>query len=76
MTARKEYTMEQSDMDDLLSACKPVVQIMLQCGRPSSPQENANNAWNSLGKKMGFDGSTVQPMGSNQLKFTAVPNDL
>lgn len=73
-TQRKEYTMEQSDMDELLEACKPVMMIALNCGIPSSPQENANNAWNSLGDKMGFDGSTVEPMGSNQLKFTAVPN--
>ncbi len=73
MTERKEYTMKQADFDTLMEACKPVPMIMLQCGPPSSPQENANRAWVRLGDKMGFDGSTVQPSGSNQLKFTAVP---
>jgi len=70
---RQEYTMEQADMDNLIEACQPVRMIALQCGTPRSPQQNANDAWNSLGAKMGFDGSTVQPSGSNQLKFTAVP---
>lgn len=73
MSARQEYTMEQADFDALMEACQPVRMMMLQCGTPSSPQENANRAWNSLGDKMGFDGSTVQPAGSDQLKFTAVP---
>ncbi len=73
---RKEYTMEQADFDALIEACRPVPMIALNCGAPSSPQENANRAWNSLGDKMGFDGSTVKPTGSNQLKFTAVPNGI
>lgn len=75
MTERKEYTMTQEDMDALLKACRPVPMIALNCGTPSSPQENANRAWNNLGDKMGFDGSTVEPAGSDQLKFTAVPKD-
>lgn len=75
MTERQEYIMEQEDFDALMEACKPVRMMMLQCGTPSSPQENANRAWASLGDKMGFDGSTVQPAGSNQLKFTAVPKE-
>lgn len=70
---RQEYTMTQEDLDALLEACKNVPMIMLQCGTPPSPQENANRAWATLGEKMGFDGSTVQPTESNQLKFTAVP---
>ncbi len=76
MTTRQEYTMEQADMDNLLEACRPVPMVALNCGTPPSPQQSANVAWNSLGKKMGFDGSTVQPTGLNQLKFTAVPNDI
>ena len=72
---RKEYTMKQIDFDTLMDACKPVKMIMLQCGTPSCPQENTNRAWDRLGDQMGFDGSTVQPAGSNPLKFTAIPKE-
>ena len=68
---RKEFEMTQEDMDKLLESMRPVPMIMLQCGTPRSPQENANNAWAALGNRMGFDGMTVEPMGSNPLKFTA-----
>ncbi len=73
---RQQYTMEQADLDTILKACEPVPMIMLQCGTPSSPQENANAAWASLGKKMGFQSATVEPIGSDQLKFTAIPNGI
>ena len=72
---RKEYTMEQTDFDALMEACKPTPAIMLQCGAPSCRQENANTAWEALGDKMGFDHMTVKP-GSSQLKFSAVEKDL
>ena len=70
-TVRKEYEMTQEQLDTLLEACKPVPMIMLQCGEPPSAQENANAAWDLLGKKMGFDGSTVQPSGNGDRFFTA-----
>jgi hypothetical protein len=42
----------------------------------NSPQENANRAWEALGRKMGFDYSTVQPIpGKGQLFFSAVPSE-
>jgi hypothetical protein len=58
-------------MDKLMEACKPVPMIMLQCGQPRSPQENANTAWEALGKKMGFEHMSVKPNGGNPLDFTA-----
>ncbi len=71
--ARTEYQMSKAALAKLLDACKPVPMIMLQCGTPSSPQENANNAWARLGEEMGFDGATVRPMqGKGQRFFTAV----
>ena len=63
--------MTQADLDKIKEACKPVPLIMLQCGMPASPQENANNAWKELGERMGFDGMTVQPSSKGQLFFMA-----
>ena len=71
---RKEYEMTQEDFDRLLNACKPVPMIALQCGTPRSPQENANDAWQELGSRMGFDYMTVQPSSSGNRFFSAVPN--
>lgn len=69
-----EYEMSEDDLSTLLTACKPVLMIALQCGIPSSPQENANRAWESLGKKMGFDPMTVSPLRSKGDRFfTATP---
>lgn len=76
MYPRTEYEMTEADMNELLEAMKPVPMIMLQCGTPPSQQENANNAWAALGRKMGFDGDTVQPVrGKGSRFFSAVPSE-
>jgi hypothetical protein len=59
---RKEFKMSEEQLSKLLDACIPVKMIALQCGTPSSPQENANAAWCALGRELGFDGMTVQPV--------------
>ena len=69
----KEFTMTDEDFANLLKACKPVPLIMLQCGEPRSPQENANYAWHRLGEKMGFKHMTVKPSGKGPKVFTAEP---
>ena len=73
---RKNYTMTTEQYEALLEACRPVPMIMLQCGTPSSPQENANAAWQRLGKEMGFVWDTVRPSGTGPKFFTAeeIPN--
>lgn len=76
MYPRTNYEMTQEDLKDLLEACKPtrVMMIGSYCGE--SPQENANHAWSKLGKKMGFDSSTVEPCeGMGMRHFTAVPTE-
>lgn len=73
MTDRREFEMTEADYEKLIKACEPVPLIMLQCGAPSSPQENANRAWCSLGERLGFDGMTVLPSPSKgRLFFTAI----
>ena len=76
MYPRTNYEMTEEDLKEILDACKPVPMIMLQCGNPSSPQENANRAWRQLGEKMGFDSDTVQPIaGKGNRFFSAVPSE-
>lgn len=76
MYPRTEYEMTQDDLNALLDAMKPVPMIMLQCGKPPSQQKNANRAWETLGKKMGFDSYTVRPAsGKGDRFFTAVPSE-
>lgn len=67
----KEFTMTDEQFEKLLDACKPVPMIMLQCGTPKSPQENANAAWEALGDEMGFKYRTVRPASSNPKHFIA-----
>lgn len=68
---RKEFEMTQAQFEKILEACKPVPYIAIQCGEPSSPQENANKAWCALGDELGFDGMTVEPTNKGKLFFTA-----
>lgn len=69
----KEYEMTQSDLDELLNACRPVPYMVFGGMEPSSPQENANSAWKRLGEKMGFDWKSVKPSGKGDRFFMAIP---
>ena len=71
---RTNYEMSQEDYDRIIEACRPVPMIMLNIGNPRSQQENANDAWAELGKRMGFEWDTVQP-GNSKLQFTAIPSE-
>lgn len=64
-----EFEMTQEDHAALIEACRAPVAIALNCGMPRSQQENANAAWEALGKKMGFDHMTVRPSRHGQERF-------
>lgn len=67
---RKNYEMSEAQLARLLGACQPGVS-------PRSPRENANSAWCELGKEMGFDGMTVQPLrGGGLRRFSAVETEI
>jgi len=66
---RKEFEMTPEELNNLTKACSPVPMIMLQCGNPSPPQENANNAWKTLGREKGFDWETVEPVAGKEKNF-------
>ncbi len=69
----KRFEMTPEDLKALYDACKPVRYIVVGGSVPRSPQENANDAWERLGKKMGFDHMTVQPSGEGDSVFFAEP---
>lgn len=74
--SRTEFEMSKQQLKDLLEACRDTPVMYLPGGAPmfSSPQENANRAWASLGASMGFDSTTVQPVtGKGDRFFTAEP---
>lgn len=77
MRKRQEYELTKEEMDNLLKACNPppvATRVTPGMTNPLTPQERANIAWTSLGKKRGFDASTVQPVPEKgQFFFTAVP---
>ena len=78
MYPRTEYEMSKNDLAELLDAFKPVPVMFISGGQSigGSQQENANYAWEKLGKKMGFDYMTVRPIdGKGMQFFTAVPSE-
>jgi nitrogen regulatory protein PII len=76
MYPRTNYEMTEADLAAILDACKSTPVMMIGSYTSSSPQENANDAWAALGRKMGFDHMTVQPVqGKGNRFFTAVPSE-
>jgi len=76
MYPRTEYEMSEKDLEEILNACKPTPCISFGGGSMgASPQENANNAWERLGLKMGFDSMSVRPSNKGQRFFTAIPSE-
>lgn len=63
--------MSQEQLDRLLASMKPVPYIVVGGVEPRSQQENANDAWERLGKEMGFDSETVRPTGKGNKFFSA-----
>ena len=82
---RKEFEMSGEQLDKILDAGKPtpVMAIGDPGGGPpipigGNPQENANRAWQALGREMGFAYMSVKPVeGKDEKFFTAevVDND-
>jgi hypothetical protein len=76
---RIQFRMSQADHDRIIAAinvARNTPLIALHLGMPRSPQEAANDAWCALGKRLGFDGMTVEPFGSAPLIFTAIATEV
>lgn len=71
---RREYEMSEAQYKALMEACKPVTYLVMGGREPTSPQENANNAWKALAVELGFIWDTVQPVyEKGDYYFTAEP---
>lgn len=73
---RKEYELSAEDLQKILAASQPTPVMYLTGGVPmyDSSQENANRAWEEVGRAMGFDPMTVMPVsGRGRTFFSAVP---
>lgn len=68
----KEFELTQEQFQKLVEASQPVPYLVIGGHPPSSPQENANRAWQALGEELGFDWLSVEPVpGKNHYFFTA-----
>jgi hypothetical protein len=75
MGNRKEFEMTDEQLNKILDACKPVPYMVFGGMEPPSQRENANRAWQALGKELGFVWDTVEPINGKGSKFfTAIPN--
>ena len=68
---RKRYEITEDQLATILDACKPVNYMIIGGVEPRSPQQNANDAWQRLGAKLGFDYKTVRPTSEGNRFFTA-----
>lgn len=74
MSERREYELTDEQYLTILEASRSVP-VMFTSGGTSiggSPQENANRAWERLGREMGFQYLTVEA-GRSKRHFTALP---
>ncbi len=71
----KDFEMTEEQLREIMNACKPTPVMFLSGGKPmfNSLQENANYAWEKLGKELGFDHMTVKPSGKGNRFFSAEP---
>ena len=71
----KDFEMTQEQFDELKNACKPTPVMYFSGGQPmfTTPEENANYAWEKLGKELGFQPITVRANGKGVRFFSAEP---
>lgn len=71
----KDYEITKEQLDAILAASKPTPVLYITGGQNigGTPQENANRAWEKLGKEMDFQYMTVQPNGKGERFFSAEP---
>lgn len=75
---KQEYKMSEEQLRIIMAACAPTPVMFLSGGQQmfSTPQENANHAWELLGDELGFKHMTVEPIGKGDQFFKAEPKDI
>lgn len=68
---RKEFELTEQQLAMVLDASKPTMVIFGSGGVPltSTPQENANYVWRTLGSEMGFVWDTARPVADKGQRF-------
>lgn len=71
--SRREFEMSEAQRDRILAASKPVPAMFLSGGEPmfSTPQENANSAWQAVARELGFKWDTAQPVPGKPDRFVS-----
>lgn len=64
----KRFKMTDEEFKEILDACKPVPYMVVGGIPPTSPQENVNRVWQSLGQKLGFQWDTARPVSGESNK--------
>jgi len=57
----KQYRMTEEELKMMMNASKPVTYMVFNGQPPSSPQENANNAWQQIADRVGCDKMSIKP---------------
>lgn len=71
---RRTYTLTDKQLELVMKASQPVRYMVIGGRPPSSPQENANRAWQKVAKEHGVDWETIKPHPSGDTQmFTAIP---
>lgn len=68
---RNVYQLTDEQYDRLVDASKPVPYMIIGGIEPAPAQENANNAWRTLGEELNFKWETVEPSSKGKRFFTA-----
>ena len=74
---KNQYELTQQDYEELLKACRPTRVMSFDGVHNMFPsfQENANRAWQELGRKMGFQWDSVEPSCKGDRFFQAEPQE-
>ena len=66
-----EFEMTEEQYKEIMDACKPTPVMYMSGGKPlfNTPQENANHAWEKLGKELKFKFMSVRPALGKGPKF-------
>jgi|HubBroStandDraft_6_1064221.scaffolds.fasta_scaffold163192_3 hypothetical protein len=61
---KRQYRLTDEELQSIMDASKPVPYMVIGGVEPSSPQENANRAWQAVAAKHGFEWDTAEDAGT------------
>ena len=61
---KRQYRLTDAELESILDASKPVTYMVIGGVEPRSPQENANDAWQTVAMNHGFIWDTAEGAGT------------